>query len=263
MTSTQQINRAGFRLLEELRDEASTDWLHEHFQAFEERVRSPFAETLASAARAVQTGGEPLVGGEQNLFRQWRNRRFAPSAPGVHTHVEGVLARPGERIGARGAVAVRLDASGGTLLAGSFLLCARGREALRNHMVAHEPETYEIVLALKRHRIALRSKRTLERAPRRFGAWAGGPLGPLLRMQDPLATARIPKRAWTDGTAAGRIAAFARSTARWRAFTAAALEGVPRGRARFAAPRKQPPEGKVTRRRALASAPSRGRHRAR
>ncbi|MEL6429960.1 MAG: DUF2461 family protein, partial [Planctomycetota bacterium] len=195
-----------------------------------------------------------LAGGRQTLFRIWRDRRFRPNAPPVHAHVEGVLARPGERVGARGAVSVRLDTDGGTLRAGSFLLDARGREALRAAIVASEPRVHDLLRALKRAGAPVTATSTLERGPRRFHAWLDTPLGFLLRMQDPMATARIPKRAFSDGSAADVIVGFARATADWRAFTAAALEGVPVRGAMRRQPATARPAGppKPTRRRARA-----------
>ena len=175
MTTT-KMGRRGFSLLEELEREADSCWLKEHATDFEECVRQRFAEVLSTAGRALSARGEPLIGGKNTMFRQWRDRRFAPAGGEVRTWVEGVLARAGERIGARGAIAVRLDASGGDLTAGSFLLSAADRRALRMRMVESECDFFRILARLKAARIALTSEQSLECAPRGFASHAKAPL---------------------------------------------------------------------------------------
>lgn len=234
MTWNDRVGRRGFELLGGLARERSLAWWHENRDEFDARVVAPFAEVLARAARSV--AGEELSAGRGTVFRVRRDPRFAPEGEALWPWVEGVLAPTPRHIGARGAVAVRLEADGGTLSAGSFLLGGEARRALRRAMIEREAEFLGIVARLEggsgAARVRVESEKNLERAPRGMAEWADLPIGRFLRMQEPVARIRVPKGAWTSGRAWQRIRDFALATRAWRTFQVQALAEVAEAPAR-------------------------------
>ena len=235
-----RIDGTSFRLLAELAEGPGVEWLTENADALERGVLAPLAATLEEATERLRAAGEDLEGGRGTIFRVRKDPRFLRGAPPLHPHCDGVLSPGGRRIGTRGSILVRVDATGGALAAGSFLLGADGLRALRRAMVAREERYLEIAATLERDGAPLRSNDSLVRAPRGFEAAAQGPLGPHLAMKAPLARAPLSRSAWTRGGVVDRLVRFAEVTRALRLFHREALEGV-RGAPR--PPRSPPAEG--------------------
>lgn len=224
---TKRIDGTSFGLLAELAEGPGADWWEANGDALEHHVLAPLAATLESASESLAEAGEDLRGGRGTLFRVRRDPRFLRGAPPLRPHCDGVLSPGGRRIGSRGSILVRVDAGGGMLAAGSFLLGADGRRALRGAMAAREDRYLAIAAELESAGAPLASEGALVRAPRGFEEAADGPLGPHLRMEEPLARAPLTRAAWRRGDVVDRIACFARATRALRLFHREALDGVP------------------------------------
>jgi len=222
-----RIDGASFRLLAELADGPEAGWLERNADALERDVLAPLAATLEEAGERLRDEGEDLRGGRETIFRVRKDPRFLAGAPPLHPHCSAVLSPGGRRIGSRGSILVRVDADGGMLAAGSFLLGADGLRALRTAMVAREARYLGIAAALEREGAPLGSEESLLRAPRGFEAAAEGPLGPHLAMKAPLARTRLNRTAWRRGEVVERLVRFARATRALRLFHREALQGVP------------------------------------
>jgi uncharacterized protein (TIGR02453 family) len=224
-----RIPAAGMTLLREIEENNEPEWARAHGAAIEERLVRPFAAVLeAVSARLAREGGDlaRLSGGRDTVFRVRRDLRFTSDRRPLHERVEGMLSRDRVRIGARAAIQVRLDRGGGYLSAGTFLPSAAVRFALREVMEVREPLFRRIARELEAAGAPLWTAKHLARAPRSFEHLADGPLGPYLRMVDPVARMDLRVKDWRGGEVVARAVEFARTTRRWLMFQREAFEGL-------------------------------------
>lgn len=221
------IPAAGMTLLRKLADNNDAEWARENGERLRTQLRDPFVRYLETVSARFAEEGIRLEGGADTTFRMRRDLRFTQDRRPLHEHVEGVLSPDRVRIGARAAIHVRLDRRGGFLSAGSFLVSPRVRDRLREVMVVRDRLFLRIARTLEEDGTPIRSEASLKRSPRGYEDYVDGPLGPYLRMQDPVARMELRVKDWRSGDVVERTVEFARRTHRWRLFQTEAIESLP------------------------------------
>ena len=217
------------KVLRELREQTTFDWMREHRVRVHGSLRDPFLRFLEATTRRLHGEGFELDGNHRTLFRLHRDRRFTRHERPFHGHIEAVFAKDSQRIGTRASIHVRLDPSGGFLRAGSFLLPPTALRQLRESMVARKDRFLDIARTMEERGCGLVAKRVLKRPPRGFSDVTHPLLADYLRLVDPTTERRLTVKDWTSGGIVGATVDFAQTCRPWLLFVREALipEGEP------------------------------------
>lgn len=194
------------------------DWFAANKTRYERAVKTPFAALLAAVTLRLEDSDTPYSGGAATMFRIHRDTRFSRDKSPCKTNTGGLLTPDGARDMGRGMVYIHLDATGGFCAAGIYKPLPPRLAALRDRMVADPTGFLALADTLAARGLTLSDEDSLTRMPRGFERHADTPLALHLRRKHLFAQETLPRDSFLDGSAADRVARFARNAAPLLAF---------------------------------------------
>lgn len=202
------LGPSAFNLLEEIQGNNNREWYLAHKKEWEKELRGPFADILDTASEELQASPLPYSGGSHTMFRQNRDIRFSRDKSPYQTHVSGLLTRSGTKDERNGVIYLQVDAFGGFMAAGFYMLQPKELAPIRDRIIA-KPEAFaDMTAKLASAGLELSSEYSLTAMPRGYEAHADSPLAEALKLKSFIVRQNLSREDWTGGRIVGRLASF-------------------------------------------------------
>ncbi|MEM6261134.1 MAG: DUF2461 domain-containing protein [Bacteroidota bacterium] len=172
-----------FALLEELAENNTREWYHEHKTTFEKEVRTPFLGLIEAITDELGDSSLPLIGNKKTMFRQNRDVRFSKDKSPYQTHVSGLLTPSGSKNEDDGILYCQINKSGGMMACGYYKLPTARLKLIREKIIDEAGPFKEIMDDLEGKNLSLIEDGKLSSMPRGFSEYSDHELAEYLKMK--------------------------------------------------------------------------------